>query len=210
MLTVKNFPLISRKFILVAIFAFIYIIANFDLNQEKVPCTKFIAKNLPLNINGAKGQNITFKETSGIFDIMSPDDFVLRIYKDSKKTEEINLALILADDKKKIHDPKLCYKLQGFEFINTKFKQLMPGLCPSYIKTIKEGKEYIFMYWYTDLDKNYATRAEFWREIIFKKIFGKTTNTYGIVILYTPVENSKNLEKFAIEVNKILLKSSLN
>jgi len=110
----------------------------------------------------------------------------------------------LADNKKKIHDPQICYKLQGFEFLNTKKIKLTPDLAANFIRTKKENKEYLFIYWYTDLDANYATRTEFWSKIIFKKIFGKPIKTYGIVILYTPIENEENLKKFAIEVNRIL------
>lgn len=192
----------NKKIILIVIILFTFILANVDFGK-KIASSYSDAKRFPKNINGWTGQNHEFNKTSGIFNIMSQEDFILRVYKKTGK-KDINMALVLADNKNKVHDPQICYKLQGFEFLKAKNIKLSPELNANFIKTRKERKEYLFIYWYTDLDKNYSTRTEFWREIIFRRIAGKPIKAYGIVILYTPVENTKDLKKFALKVNKIL------
>ena len=207
----RNIKLLNRQIIIILIFIFAFIIANADFTKNTT--NSFSGKPpflLPQNINGWVGQNLKIAEKSHIFEIMSPKDLILRIYKKSNFDDEINLALVLADNKKKIHDPQICYKLQGFKFIDTKKIKLAPDLPVNFIKTKRKNKEYLFIYWYTDLNNNFATRTEFWSEIIFKKLTGKPIKTYGIVILYTPVENTENLKKFALKVNKILFNQSGN
>jgi len=187
---------------------FIFIMANIDFNRNAASNFS-VTKKFPKNINGWVGQNLKLEKNSGIFKIMSTEDLILRVYKKTNNND-IKMALVLADNKKKIHDPQICYKLQGFKFLNKKKLTLSPDLTANFIKTKKADKEYLFIYWYTDLEANYATRTEFWSAIIFKKITGKPVKTYGIVILYTPEENIENLKKFALEVNKILYKQIVN
>lgn len=207
MSTTKKFLQPDRKIILIVIIGFIFIISNFNSGKNNSVKLGFVPGKFPKSINGWVGQDFKFEEKSGIFEIISPENFILRTYEKKNNANKINTALILADNKKEIHDPRLCYNLQGFKFLDTKIKQLAPNLNLSYIKTKKADKEYLFIYWYTDLEKNYATRAEFWREIILKKIFGKPVKAYGIVILYTPAKNKENLENFALETNNILFGS---
>ena len=187
---------------------FIFIMANIDFNRNAASNFS-VTKKFPKNINGWVGQNLKLEKNRGIFKIMSPEDLILRVYKKTNNND-IKMALVLADNKKKIHDPQICYKLQGFKFLNKKKLTLSPDLTANFIKTKKADKEYLFIYWYTDLNNNFATRTEFWSEIIFKKLTGKSIKTYGIVILYTPEENIENLKKFALEVNKILYKQIVN
>jgi len=200
MIKLLNINRISYS-ILIIIFTFIIANANFTKN---IASNFSVTKRFPKNINGWVGQNLDINKTNKVFKVMSPEDLVLRVYKKSNGKNKINMALILADNKKKIHDPQICYKLQGFEFLDTEKIKLSPDLTANFIKTKKANKEYLFIYWYTDLEATYATRSEFWREIVFKKLTGKPIKAYGIVILYTPVENTENLKNFAIEVNKIL------
>lgn len=188
--------------IIIVLIAFIFANVDFNRNTDSLH-SRFIAGKFPENVNGWLGYDHEFNKTSGIFKILSREDFILRVYK-KEGEKNINLALILADNKSKVHDPQVCYKLQGFEFFDEKRTKLSSNLIANCIKTKKEGREYLFIYWYTDLDKNYTTREEFWREIAFKKIFGKPIKSYGIVILYTPVENTEDLTKFAIKINKYL------
>ena len=194
---------INRKLLIILIIIFTFIIANADLKQNTASNFS-VTKKFPPNINGWVGQNLKIKEKSHLFKVMSPKDLILKVYKKSNIKNQINMALVLADNKKKIHDPQICYKLQGFEFLDTNKIKLAPDLNVNFIKTKKANKEYLFIYWYTDLEANYTTRTEFWCEIIFKKLTGKPIKTYGIVILYTPVENTENLKKFALKVNNIL------
>ncbi|HBG49061.1 MAG TPA: hypothetical protein DDW90_06090 [Cyanobacteria bacterium UBA9971] len=198
----------NKKIILFLSMFFIFIMANIDFNRNAASNFS-VTKKFPKNINGWVGQNLKLEKNSGIFKIMSTEDLILRVYKKTNNND-IKMALVLADNKKKIHDPQICYKLQGFKFLNKKKLTLSPDLTANFIKTKKADKEYLFIYWYTDLEANYATRTEFWSAIIFKKITGKPVKTYGIVILYTPEENIENLKKFALEVNKILYKQIVN
>jgi len=195
---------VNRKLFLIMIIIFTFIFANTKQNTAKLN-SHFSAKKFPKIINAWRGEDLEIKKESGVFEVMSKEDLILRVYKNSNWKNEIKMAVVLADDKKKIHDPKICYKLQGFEFLDTKKIKLPDGLNANYIKTKKAGKEYSFIYWYTDLDADYSDRSEFWKEIIFKKLTGKRIKTYGIVILYTPTENTENLKKFAPEVNDILI-----
>lgn len=197
--------ILNKKIAVVLFIIFTFIISNINL-QQNIASNFSITKRFPKNINGWIGQNLKIEEESNLFKVISSDDIILKFYKKSNCKNEINMALILADNKKKVHDPQICYKLQGFEFLNAKKIKLSPDLKVNFIETKKAAKKYLFIYWYTDLDDTYATRAEFWSEIIYKKIFNKPIKTYGIVILYTPIENTENLKKFALEVNKILFK----
>jgi len=208
LLRTKKLPHFKRKLFLFIIIIFAYIIANIDFTKNIASNFSFTEK-FPKNINGWVGQNLKLEKNSGIFKIMSPEDLILRVYKKTNNND-IKMALVLADDKKKIHDPQICYKLQGFEFLDTKKIKLAPDLAVNFIKTKRVGKEYLFIYWYTDLEANYTTRVEFWSAIILKKITGKPIKTYGIVILYTPVKNVENLKKFALEINKILYNQIVN
>ncbi len=192
----------NRKIFLIIIIVFIFIAANFNLSKN-IAGNFSITKKFPENINGWTGHDCQVEKTNKIFTIIPSKDIVLRLYKKAG-LDGINMALILADDKKRIHDPQICYKLQGFRFLDKQKIQLAPNLKVNFIKSQKKSRKYSFIYWYTDLDANYTTRTEFWRKIAFKKIFGKPIKTYGIVILYTPVENQKNLKKFSQEVNNIL------
>ena len=195
----------SRRIIIILIFLFTFVISNTDFTKNTVNNLSASQHlSFPENINGWSGQNLKIEKTNRLFKIMSAKEIILRLYKKSDNKNKINLTLVLADNKSKVHDPKICYKLQGFEFLDKKIIKLAPDLNVNFIKTKKANKEYLFIYWYTDLEANYATRIESWKEIIFKKLVGKPIKAYGIVILYTPVENTENLKKFALEVNKIL------
>jgi len=201
--------LFNRKIFIILIIIFTFLITNADFTKNTASNFS-ITKKFPKSINGWVEQNLKLEKTSEIFKVMSPEDLILRVYKNKNSRNDINLALILTDDKKKVHDPQICYKLQGFEFLDTKNIKLTPNLNVNFIKIKKAKKEYLFIYWYTDLDANYTTRTEFWREIIFKKIMGKPIKAYGIVILYTPIENTANLKKFALKINDILFNQIKN
>lgn len=209
MLNIKKLMHINRKIIIIFIFIFTFVISNTNFTKNTVnnlsanPLTSF-----PKNINGWGGQNLKIEKTNRLFKIMSTREIILRLYKKPDNKNKINLTLVLADNKSKVHDPKICYKLQGFEFLDKKIIKLAPNLNVNFIKTKKSGKEYLFMYWYTDLESNYTTRISFWKEIILKKLMNKPIKSYGIIILYTPVENTENLKKFALKTNNILLNRS--
>jgi hypothetical protein len=194
---------INRKIILIIIIIFAFIIANLSPSGN-VASNFFIAQKFPENINGWIGQNLEIEKTNEVFSVISPVDLVLRTYQKYGEKNEINLTLVLTYDKKKVHDPQICYKLQGFKFLNAKKVRLSSNLTANFMNTKKANQNYLFMYWYTDLDKNYTTRSEFWQNIILKKIINKPIKTYGIVILYTPIKNAENLKKFALKVNDIL------
>jgi hypothetical protein len=193
-------PQVNKKLFLAIIFIFTFIVANVD--SFNTASNFSIAKKFPKNINEWNGEDFKLEKNNSIFSVMLPEDVVLRVYK--KSDTKISMALILANDKKKIHDPQVCYKLQGFIFLDRKKIKLAPALNVNLLRAQKANKEYSFIFWYTDLDTNYTTRTEFWRTIICKKIFEKPIKTYGIVILYTPVKNEENLRKFALQVNYIL------
>jgi hypothetical protein len=195
----------SKKITLIIVFILTFAVANFGINKN-TSSNFSMAKNFPKEFKGWVGEDLKLEKTNAVFKIMAPQDLLLRFYQKEKVQDPINLTIVMADNKKKIHDPQMCYKLQGFVFEKPQVKKLKNNLNVTYIKAKKENKPYRFIFWYTDLDNNYSTRTEFWKKIILNKLTGKPIKTYGIIISYTPEKNEKNLINFLSDVNNILFK----
>ncbi len=161
-----------------------------------------VANWFPENINNYLGIDVKLEKNSPVYSEILKENLVLRTYK--LNDNEINLALVLANNKKSVHDPQVCYVLQGFNFLEKSKKQIAQNLNINTIKANKRNKEYSFIYWYTDLDKTFTSRVNFWESIILKKLMNKPIKSYGCIILYSDKENKKDLELFALKINQIL------
>ncbi|HSA07194.1 MAG TPA: exosortase-associated EpsI family protein [Candidatus Gastranaerophilales bacterium] len=191
-----------NKIILLVILAITLIFTNLNLNTNNA--SNFdVRENFPFKLAEWKGEEIKL-ENNAVYKVMDPEDLVFRAYTKNADIIPVNLSIILADNKRKVHDPLFCFKLQGFEFLEMKDMVLEPGLTVSHLSAVRADKKYSFIFWYTDLGKNYSSRQDFWKNIILNKITGKPIKTYGIVILNTEKSYEKELFEFAKKTNDFL------
>lgn len=170
-----------------------------EARSEKVN----IKQKLSLFINGYEGEELEVPE--GVFEIITPDEIIMRIYKKGKE-KEINLAVVVSDDREDLHAPEVCYKLQGFQFQEEQREFISSGCEISRVLARREDKPYVFHFWYTDLEVVYKNRFEFIKNMVIDKLMNRHKN-YALVIGFTRDENIEDLKKFSLEVNDQILRN---
>jgi len=180
---------------------FVMLIANIN-NNKKIGKIYFINKLIPHNLGEWEGKDL--KPDKKVFNIINADELLIREYS-KKNMQKIYLAIVLSNDITHVHDPEICYRLQGFVFKSKNKIKVSPEITGSYILAEKNKQQYCFIYWYTDLNKSFSNRFKFMQSIIWSKFINKPIKGYGIFVIYCPKKDFEELIKFSNSVNKILL-----
>ncbi len=197
----------KAKIIIFILLVLTYVFTNFSFggkNGEEIKVN--IKDRIPLEINAYIGKEQEIPEK--VFNHINPEEILMRKYK--KDGREINLAVVISDDRDDLHAPEVCYKLQGFVFEEEKDEEISSGCKITKIFTNREEKPYIFHVWYTDMETVYKNRLELIKNIVLHKIKGETGKKYGLVIAFTEESNVEQLKLFSREVNNFILKKNSN
>ena len=190
------------KIIIFVLLIFTYIITNLKFNNvTNEPVKINIKDKIPYIINDYQGIDQEIPEK--LYKIISPEEIILRTYK--KGDKEINLAVVISDNKEDIHAPEVCYKLQGFDFQKEETVSIFNGCEISKVLTIKNDKPYIFYFWYTDMENVYKNRIEFMINLIINKLLNKTEKKYALVISFTETSNNEDIKVYVEKINQYIL-----
>jgi len=182
-----------NKIIILILLILACIVTNLSFNSGIKPEKVNIDKKVPLVINGYKGNDEKIPDR--LFDLISPEEIILRKYQ--KDNKEINLAIVVSENKEDLHAPEVCYKLQGFQFKEEENIFISTGCEISKVNTIKENKPYIFHFYYTDMEKVFKSRSDFWFSYMMDKLLNKPIKKYALVLAYTDFSNQEDLTHFS-------------
>ena len=189
----------KTKIIILILLIFTYVITNFSLGSSNVePAKVNIQDKIPYIISGYHGKEQEIPEK--VFSIIQPEEIMIRSYK--KGNQEINLAVVVSENKEDLHAPEICYKLQGFQFNKSEGISISNGCRLTQVDTIKDDKPYIFHFYYTDMEKVYTNRAEFMTNIILSKILNKPRKKYALITSFTNADNNDDLKIFSEKINE--------
>jgi len=180
------------------------IITYANFNEGKEPPKLDIETNVPLLINGYNGVDEEIPEK--LFNLITPEEIIIRKY--TRDDREINLAVVVSEDKEDLHAPEVCYKLQGFEFREEVPVLILPGCEISKVNTVRESKPYIFHFYYTDTEKVFKSRTAFWTSYMMDKLMNRPRKKYALVLAYTDSSNQEDLVQFSRAITTYSLKGS--
>jgi hypothetical protein len=182
-------------------------VTNYNFADNVEPPKVNIKDRIPLSILDYTGTEEEIPEK--VFNIIKPEEISIRSYKkaDGDNEKQINLALVVSEDKENLHAPEVCYKLQGFEFKKETGFRLSECCKVTRVDTIRQDKPYIFHFYYTDMERVYTTRTEFMTNIMINKVLNKPRKKYALVLAFTEDSNEDDLKDFSKAVNDLILKA---
>ena len=183
----------THKIIILILLIFTFVLTNVNFNKGNIVPKMNIEQKVPLVINGYGGINEEVPEK--LYKMISPEEIILRRYK--KGDKEINLAVVVSEDKEDLHAPEVCYKLQGFQFKEEENIFISTGCEISKVNTIKENKPYIFHFYYPDMEKVFKSRSDFWFSYMMDKLLNKPAKKYALILAYTDFSNQEDLTHFS-------------
>jgi|GEM_PF-1330714 len=192
------------KFLLLIILLLAILLANYRFNNIKV-MTPAINEVIPHTIGNWTSRDS--KPGKAVYRMISPDEMLLRGYKNSKTGQIIGVSIVLTNKRDHIHDPESCYKLQGIVMKKEKVIKISSSDSVIYADSERQKQPYDIYYWYTDLNKNYTSRTEFMKHIALTRFFNKPVKGYGLVIIMSERKDRNNLIQFVRDINKILMTS---
>lgn len=192
----------KTKIFILLLLIIAFVITNLSFNKKDTGNIKINVKDkIPLEIYGYIGEEQEIPEK--LFNIINPEEILMRKYK--KNDREINLAVVVSNNRDDLHAPEVCYKLQGFDFQQEEDLILSTGCKISKIYTEREKEPYIFHFWYTDTENVYKNRFEFVKNVVIDRLMNKTGKKYVLVIIFTEEANISDLKPYSDKINSFLL-----
>ena len=161
---------------------------------------------IPVSFNGWHGDDLPIDKT--IYTRIFPNELVIRKYQNPTIHKDIYLTVVLSPERSHIHDPLICYKLQGFKFIKFEKSLLKDDMPVTIANTLKDNKNYTFLYWYTNLQKDFDNRTDFFKDYFFSKLENRNSIS-GLIILYSQDCDKKTIKEFAIKINNVIKQNKI-
>lgn len=190
------------KVIIIFLLSIGIIAANFKSLNENSELNINLAHFFPINIASWQGADQLVPDK--VFNALSANELLIRNYINNKT--KIYLAIVISDQISHVHDPEICYKLQGFAFKESKNTALSEFTSVMERDALYKNERYKFIYWYTNLDSTFNNRVSFFFNYFWRKFTGQPIKAHGIVILYAKEENYSDLMQFAKNIEEILTK----
>lgn len=182
--------LIKISVVVILILSIIW--AHLNINKT-FSQTVNVPKVIPFSLDKWHGQNLNFDKS--VYSRILPDELIVRQYK-NQIGRKVYLAVVVSKDRSHIHDPEVCYKLQGFNFDSKKTMQLSNGKKIAYLTASANDGKYIFLYWYVYKNKVFNNRLVFFLNYFKDKLIGDSDNNLGLVVIYTDSKNYAELKNF--------------
>lgn len=190
------------KFIVIFILACAVIIANYHVRNIDVK-TPLINKTFPKQLEEWVGTDV--KVAKSVFKLLNKNNLLFRNYKNAKTDQQINLAIVLTEERSQIHDPEVCYRFQGIEMNKEENIVIDKDYVVKHVFGLKKKQPYDIIYWYTDLNNTFTGRVKFMKHITLSKFFDKPMNGFALIVIISPKSKDSKVYEFAEKVNKFML-----
>lgn len=197
----------KARIIILVILILSLFLANY--HQKKIVVeTPRVNKIFPYQLGEWTGKDLEVSKSA--FKLLKPEELLMRVYKDKKTGQKLSLAIVLTNERSRIHDPEVCYRLQGIEM---KREEILPIDKDELVKHVfgsRKKEPYDIIYWYTDLNQTFTDRAKFMKHIALSKFFDKQMVGFALVVVIAPETNNKEVYDFSSQVNDFLIKLGQN
>jgi hypothetical protein len=164
-----------------------------------------VKKIIPAEIANRLGKDLYVDKK--VYSRIFPNELVVRKYESKAGKGSIYLTVVISNDRSHIHDPEVCYKLQGFDFSAKKIVRLSSGMRVCSLSAVKENEKYSFIYWYTNTERQFDSRLSFFLDHFWNKCINKPVLLSGIIILYSDSDNYFELAEFSDKLRVIMDKN---